>query len=86
MSHRRNKKTWLLYPEDDSKAIWDLFITFVLLASCLITPFNIAFGAIEDPLEWKIINYTIDIFFLIDIIVIFNSAYYDTEFMIVENR
>ena len=86
MSHRKNKKEWLFYPEDDSKAIWDLFITFVLLASCLITPFNIAFGSLQDSFEWIVINYTIDFFFFFDILVIFNSAFYDSEFVVVDDR
>jgi hypothetical protein len=57
-----------------------------LLISCLLTPFRIAFGEIEDPLEWIIINYTIDACFLVDIFVIFNSAFYDSEFLVVEDR
>jgi len=52
----------------------------------LLTPFRLAFGDLEDPLEWMIINYTIDICFLIDIIIIFNSAFYDGEFIVVEDR
>ena len=86
MRFRRNKKTFLLYPESQSKVYWDLFITLILLISCMVTPYRIAFGDIEEPLHWLIINYTIDGFFLLDIFVIFNSAYYDEEFVIVEDR
>ena len=86
MSFRGNKKKWLLYPEDNYKVNWDLIITNILLISCMITPWRIAFGEDEDPIEWKIINYTIDGCFCIDIIVIFFSAYYDDEFIIVEDR
>ena len=75
-----------MYPEDPGKVNWDLFITIILLISCITTPFRIAFGGIEDPLEWVIINATIDILFLIDIFVNFFSAYYDAEFQIVEDR
>ena len=87
MRHRNNRKRFLIYPEDQPKVFWDLFITTVLLVSCLLTPFNLAFGELNnDPLEWIIINYTIDICFLIDIIIIFNSAFYDNEFIVVEDR
>ena len=86
MSYRGNKKEWLLYPEDSAKVNWDLFITNILFISCMITPWRIAFGEAEDPIEWKIINYSIDGCFVIDIIVIFFSAYYDEEFIIVEDR
>lgn len=86
MRYRDNKKSFLLYPEDPQKVYWDLYITCVLLISCLLTPFRIAFGEIEDPVEWVIINWVIDGCFLVDIIIIFNSAYYDSEFIIVEDR
>ena len=87
MRERKNKKKWLLYPEDPYKTYWDLFITIILLISCLTTPFRIAFGEdIEDPIEWLFINNTIDILFLVDIFVNFFSAYYDNEFIIVEDR
>ena len=86
MRHRDSRAEWMFYPEDNIKMYWDLYINLILLISCLITPFRIAFGEIEDPIGWTIINFTIDGCFLIDIIIIFNSAFYDEEFMIVEDR
>lgn len=59
------------------------------MISCIITPYNIAFSSDEngkEPLQWRIINYTIDILFAIDIVIIFNSCYYDEDFMIIEDR
>lgn len=55
MRFRQNKRALLFYPEDQYKIYWDLFITFILLASCLITPWRIAFSdlkqiGIEEPL------------------------------------
>ena len=86
MRTRNNKKKWLFYPEDKGKQYWDLFITMILLTSCLTTPFRIAFGEIKDPVEWVIINNFIDVMFFVDIMVIFNSAFHDSEFRIVEDR
>ena len=86
MRHRTSKINSLFYPEDQFKIIWDLFITLVLLISCVTTPYRIAFGEVVEPVKWKIINFTIDALFLIDIFVIFNSAYYDEDYMIIENR
>lgn len=76
----------LLYPEDRAKMHWDLLITLVLVVSCMTTPYRIAFGEVDEPLGWDVLSVVIDSLFLIDIIVIFNSAYYDEEFVIVENR
>ena len=57
------------------------------MITCFITPYRIAFGSIyEEPLGWQLLSYTIDFLFLIDIFVIFNSAFYDEEFLIVEDR
>jgi len=88
MRRRKDKKELLLYPEDQEKVTWDLFITVVLLASCMITPYRIAFQDYNtaEPLAWTIVSFTIDFFFFIDIIIIFNSAFYDEEFLIVEDR
>jgi len=82
MRRRKDKKELLLYPEDQEKVTWDLFITVVLLASCMITPYRIAFQDYNtaEPLAWTIVSFTIDFFFFIDIIIIFNSAFYDEEF------
>lgn len=86
MRTREKKKDYLLYPEDYSKQYWDLFITLVLLSSCIITPYRIAFGEIDEPLQWKIVNTFTDVAFGIDILVIFNSAFHDGEYRIIEDR
>ena len=87
MRLRETKVQYLLYPEDHKKESWDLFITLILLLTCFITPYRIAFGSIyEEPIGWQFVSYTIDFLFLIDIFVIFNSAFYDDEFLIVEDR
>ena len=50
MRFRMNKKKNLLYPEDTFKVNWDLFITLILLISCITTPFRIAFGDLKEPI------------------------------------
>ena len=61
-------------------------MTLVLISSCVITPYRIAFGPLIDDPNWTAISYTIDCLFFIDMITMFNSAYYDEEFHIVELR
>ena len=58
----------------------------ILLISCIITPLRIAFGEDPEPLGWAVTNVTIDALFGVDIIVMFNSAYYDEDFLIIESR
>ena len=43
MRRRTNRKPFLFYPEDQGKGNWDLFITLVLIFSCLQTPYRISF-------------------------------------------
>jgi len=56
------------------KTFWDIFISFVLLISCFSAPFDIAFPDI-DKRSYIIFSKTIDIMFVIDIIINFFSAY-----------
>lgn len=86
MRYRKNKVKYLFYPEDSFKSHWDLLISLILIASSTITPLHIAFAGLEEPLGWQIFNYFIDVMFTLDIIIIFNAAYHDDEFKIVEDR
>lgn len=64
---------------------WNLFITFVLLFTCCVTPARIAFVEQDDEV-WTWINNAIDLMFLIDIIIIFFTAKYDSDFYLIERR
>jgi len=75
----------MTYPEDPNKANWDLIITLILVLSCIMTPVNMAFDK-ELGNEWDWILGFMDFLFLIDCIVIFNSAIDDEDFRIVEDR
>lgn len=84
--YRKNKVPHLFYPEDEFKNNWDLVVSLVLIVSSTATPLHIAFGEIQEPLEWQIVNLVVDLIFTLDIMVIFNSAYHDEDFVIVEDR
>ena len=79
------QQTFLIYPEDHFKRNWDIFIAIVLVFSCLVTPYRVALIE-EDTQGWTLINNVVDILFLLDIIIIFNSAYFDDDFKLVHNR
>lgn len=76
---------YLIMPDNDYKLNWDSLITAVLLFSCLATPVQIALFD-EINTSWKVINYVVDGLFLIDIITIFNSAAYDEDFTLIDDR
>ena len=78
----------MFYPEDDFKMAWDLGITIVLLVACILTPLSIAFE-VNEKNHWsgmKIAETIIDILFLMDMIIIFNSAYYKNDVDLIEDR
>ena len=57
----------------------------VLIFSSVMSPYRLAFVE-EDDTKWKIINAVVDSLFTADILVAFNSAYYDDDYVIVEDR
>ena len=69
------------------KGLWDLLMTVVLLTSCVITPIDIAFrGVGHDKNNEGWLAYAIDILFLIDMFITFNSATQNKEGDLLENR
>ena len=69
----------MIYPEDSFKNGWDLYVAVILIFTCLVTPYRISLIE-KDSTAWKWLNYFIDFSFFVDMIFIFNSAYYDEEF------
>lgn len=80
-----NKVYFLLYPEDNLKINWEIFMTVILLFACLLTPYKISFIP-DENVAWNRVDLITDILFLIDIIVIFNTAYSDENFIMIEDR
>lgn len=85
MVQREERKPFMIYPEDPDKANWDLFITLILIFTCVATPARMAFVEV-DTTGWVVVRWIIDSLFLIDIIIIFNSAFYDEDFRTIDNR
>ena len=77
----------MLYPDKNSKIFWDLFVSTILLMSCLITPFDLAFPHISDEyFGYYCFTLSLDCMFLIDIIINFLSATQDDTFVMVDKR
>lgn len=71
------RKKLIIYPDERPKIYWDFFMTFVLIVSCTLTPVDLAFSK-DNEQGWSamfIINFIMDLLFLVDIIVTFFSAY-----------
>mmetsp|Transcript_28158 Transcript_28158/g.42618 ORF Transcript_28158/g.42618 Transcript_28158/m.42618 type:complete len:137 (+) Transcript_28158:594-1004(+) len=75
----------MVYPEDVFKRVWDVFICLTLIFTCLVVPVRIAFST-EDTAFWSFVNYSIDFVFVLDILLTFNVALYDSNMQIIDNR
>ena len=78
-SKNQNNLKCLIHPKSNFKMTWDAYVTVLLLFVSIQTPWQIAFRLGADDVEqgWIISNYWVDMSFLIDIIIVFNSAYVD---------
>lgn len=62
-------------------------MTAVLIFSSFVIPYRMAFIQPENETRpWEIINYVIDFSFGMDILVTFNTAFYDDNYKIIESR
>ena len=77
----------IIFPDDFLKSIWDIIIAFLMLYTCIITPYRVAFLSDEDEfLYWIILETTIDVFFSVDIILNFFVAFFDAEEILIVSK
>lgn len=75
-------QTWGLFqPDGHGKLMWDFFCMLLIFYEILIIPFELSFGVTFNAIWDTIIN----MIFLTDILVTFNSGYYQKG-VLVQNR
>lgn len=82
--NQKQRKKCLIYQDNQVKEQWDLIITALLLYTCMLIPYRIAFVK-EDTFDWKVALLTIDGLFLIDLILCFFTTYSD-DYQEIDNR
>lgn len=75
----------MIYQDNVAKEYWDIFITVLLLYSCMLIPYRIAFVK-EDTFNWKVALLVIDGLFVVDILFCFNATYMDDDFTEIDER
>ena len=78
--HKKSKNNCrTIHPNSRWRKVWDAYLSFWLLYSCIVTPINLAFFDPNpgDPLF--AIDMIIDFSFLIDVIMNFFTGFYDKE-------
>jgi len=64
-----------------------MFISLILLVSCMITPLNFAFQVELESIQWYVnCGIIIDLFFALVFVINFNSSYVDDVNEIIDNR
>ena len=65
----------VLYPIEKKRIIWDVYISIILAFVSIVTPWNIAFVD-DEILDHLVFDLIVDISFLSDLILNFNTAFY----------
>ena len=89
-------KKMLIHPNNQLLANWNVFISLLLVLSCMTTPLHLAYfdesswfynpNNINGPKFWEYFNNIVDLLFLADIIITFNTALHDQDFMLIQDR
>lgn len=82
----KDRKFLIIYPSDKFRSYWDVIQSILLLVTCFVVPINLAFSSETDSVVWYTYsNYLIDFIFMLDMLVVFNTAV-KTDFEIIDNR
>ena len=76
----------ILSPGSKFKVLWNIIMALVLLYTALIMPYTLTFIDYNTFDAWGILEIILDILFFIDIIINFNSAYFDQEGSLITAR
>jgi hyperpolarization activated cyclic nucleotide-gated potassium channel 2 len=82
------KSRCVIHPKNYWKELWDIYVTMILLIVCCVTPYHLAFKLQDEEESFGVLflNYFIDVSFLLDMIVIFHTAYYDSNFKLIISK
>jgi len=76
-SKHQKRERCLIYQDNTKKLYWDIYVTVLLLFIVNVMPYHIAFK-IGSP-RWCMVYNLIDLFFLIDLIMVFFTTLPETE-------
>jgi CRP-like cAMP-binding protein len=79
-------KDHLIHPNSLFKNIWNSVLSVLLIYTLVVMPLSICFFESNSEDAWFVVDITIDFLFFLDILVNFNSAYYDTNGILISNR
>ena len=78
LRQQRRERMCVLMPESNIRFTWDMVATVLIFFIAIALPFRIAFVEAWH-LGWAVADFLIDMFFIVDVIVNFRTAYVDTK-------
>ena len=88
-SYVETEKKYIIYPNNHYYQFWDLFMIFILVCSCFLIPYEIAFPDNKDgsrDMVKMVLDKIFDVFFFIDVILTFYSAVITEDYNIIDDR
>jgi hyperpolarization activated cyclic nucleotide-gated potassium channel 2 len=82
----KHRKKCLIYPTNKWLKKWDMTMIIVLIITLILSPIAIAFDQVADDIGTEIVLYSIDMLFLLDIFVIFGTAFQGEDLQIEDDR
>ncbi|OMJ67731.1 hypothetical protein SteCoe_35024 [Stentor coeruleus] len=76
----------LFHPKRGFKAKWDVLLSFVLIYSCIISPYALAFSHTHICNYWCGFDLITDSILILDIFISFNTAVYDLDKTLITNH
>jgi len=79
------RKTYFLHPEATFKSLWDIFVGILIIYSVIEVTYRLSFG-IDAKGAWRILSYTIDSLFAIDILITFRTSIWLESNIIIDSK
>ena len=76
----------IIMPDTPFLNVWNAAMSLLLLFTCVQTPLVIAFDSFQNSSAWQVTGFVIDIFFTIDMLITFNTAYMSDDYNIIKSR
>ena len=77
------RQDWVLMPDCWFKKLWDVMNGLAVMHIAFFLPYTLAF---EEGPEWNYMDYGLDFFFLLELLLTCNLAYYDADYQLVTQR
>lgn len=80
---------FIIYPNSDFKTIFDSIILLLIIINLLLIPFKIGFlyyFLYNGSIVFRLVDYISDLFYILDIVFSFNTAFYNNNNNLIKNK